>query len=163
MTQLWKVKHGLFVGSNGTKDEFLSPLIKKKYRAWRAIKTRCFDRNARSYKDYGARGITMCFQWQNDFMLFSREVGDPPTMEHSIGRINNDGHYEPGNVRWETSAQQMVNTRMAVRITIGDETRCIAEWARVVGISPTAFGRRIKVGRTGFDLLSPKRPGRRAR
>ena len=161
MIQTWKIKHGLFVGANGRGDNALSPETKKIYRAWRAIKTRCFDKNSRSYKDYGARGITMCEQWQDNFLMFFRDVGLPPSNAYSIGRIDNDGSYEPSNCHWETPREQQANRRCTVRITIAGETRCMAEWARLAGISAEAFAARVKVGRKGVDLLRPKRQGGR--
>ncbi len=82
------------------------------YSVWCAIKARCFNKAVRSYKDYGQRGITMCEEWRNDFGTFLRDVGPRPTKRHSIDRFpNNDGHYEPGNVRWATRLQQNQNKR----------------------------------------------------
>lgn len=67
--------------------------------AWRNAKTRCFNKNCNNYSDYGGRGITMCEEWKNDFTKFYEYIGDCPD-GYVLDRINNDGNYEPGNVRW---------------------------------------------------------------
>lgn len=81
------------------------------YGAWRKAKGRCFDPNDRAFDNYGGRGITMCDAWANDFAAFLAHVGPRPSRHHSLDRIENDGHYEPGNVRWATRSQQSKNRR----------------------------------------------------
>lgn len=73
-----------------------------------AAKQRCTNPKHRSFRDYGGRGIEFRFR---SFEEFYEEVGPRPSNEHSIDRINNDGHYEPGNVRWATPEQQKNNKR----------------------------------------------------
>jgi hypothetical protein len=81
------------------------------YRRWSAMKTRCTNPKAKSWKDHGGRGILVCEEWMHDFMAFYDHIGDPPTPRHTVDRINNTGHYEPGNVKWSTQSEQMQNTR----------------------------------------------------
>jgi hypothetical protein len=80
------------------------------YTAWREMKRRCYT-PGRYFKDYGGRGIRVCPEWVNDFQAFFEHVGRRPSPEHSLDRKNNEGHYEPGNVRWATKAEQSHNTR----------------------------------------------------
>lgn len=82
-----------------------------KVRLWNAYwnaKTRCEDSANKSYKHYGGRGIEFRFTSIEQFIA---ELGAKPTPQHSVDRINNNGHYEPGNVRWATWKQQLANRR----------------------------------------------------
>lgn len=83
----------------------------KIYKAWKGIKKRCFNQSEKAYKNYGGRGITLCDEWVDDFPAFYAYIGDPPTDRHTVGRIDNEGDYRPGNVRWETYAEQNSNKR----------------------------------------------------
>jgi hypothetical protein len=83
------------------------------YDAWHNIVQRCTNPNRPGFKNYGARGIQVCERWK-DFTNFLAdilaEIGErPPGL--SIDRINNDGNYEPGNVRWSTQSEQTKNRR----------------------------------------------------
>jgi hypothetical protein len=77
------------------------------------MKKRCLNPDYRFYQNYGGRGITICNKWQNSFEAFLRDIGRAPGSgrEWSIDRIDNDGNYEPGNVRWATPKQQANNQR----------------------------------------------------
>jgi hypothetical protein len=79
--------------------------------AWVAMRQRCGNANHPQWRDYGGRGITVCESWLASFEAFFADVGERPTAKHSLGRIDNERGYEPGNVRWETTVQQGRNTR----------------------------------------------------
>ena len=81
------------------------------YRSWRAMKCRTTNPNDPYYKIYGGRGITVCERWINSFAVFLQDMGPKPSPEHTLDRINNDGNYEPGNVRWATRKEQNANKR----------------------------------------------------
>jgi hypothetical protein len=78
------------------------------YGAYRAAKYRCERPENKTFDDYGGRGIQFNFLC---FEQFFAELGPKPSPEHSLDRINNDGHYEPGNVRWATKDEQLLNRR----------------------------------------------------
>jgi hypothetical protein len=81
------------------------------YSAWSHMKQRCLDPECDIYENYGKRGITIYATWISSFESFFEYMGPRPSAHHSIDRIDNDGNYEPGNVRWATSKQQTRNTR----------------------------------------------------
>lgn len=80
------------------------------YIAWENMRKRCNCITDPRYKWYGSRGISVCERW-NDFELFLSDIGPRPSPKHTIDRIDNDGNYEPGNVRWTTWAVQQNNRR----------------------------------------------------
>lgn len=81
---------------------------------YRMMKARIFNKGSNAYKNYGGRGIKMHKEWVDDFKAFEKyileELGDRPEGA-TIDRINNDGHYEPGNLRWATAEVQGQNRR----------------------------------------------------
>ena len=83
------------------------------YRKWDSIKQRCFNKNNKAYKNYGGRGITMYKLWINDPVLFIEDIkklGEKPE-GFTLDRINNDGNYEPNNLRWADWKTQLNNKR----------------------------------------------------
>lgn len=125
------------------------------YHAWRGMIRRCHYSKHPQYKDYGARGITVCNEWREDFGEFYAYIGDKPSAQHSLDRKDNNGNYEPGNVRWATKVQQQNNRRTTTYVTIRGQTKSLAEWSRVVGITPEGFYGRVKAGWGNGKLLSP--------
>lgn len=83
------------------------------YKAWISMKARCLNETDQSYPSYGGRGITVCEIWKKDFQAFIGHVGNRPFPEAQIDRINNDGNYEPGNVRWTTRKENTRNRRIS--------------------------------------------------
>lgn len=79
------------------------------HRAWISMRRRCYLKTFRQYKDYGGRGIRVCDEWLSNFMAFYNYIGPKPSPQHTLDRINNNGNYEPGNVRWATWAEQATN------------------------------------------------------
>lgn len=120
------------------------------YFRWLSMKARCTNPENPRYADYGGRGITVCKRWMHSFEAFLSDVGERPTPEHSIDRIDNDRGYEPTNVRWATKQEQANNRRDNVRVTFNGETRTLAGWARLAGVTPEAVAWRHKHGK---DLL----------
>lgn len=71
---------------------------------------RCENPNDLAYKNYGARGISVCERWRS-LANFAQDMGEKPSAAHTLERINNDGNYEPGNCKWATKIEQNNNQR----------------------------------------------------
>lgn len=84
------------------------------YRSWTSAKSRCSNPKDPAYARYGGRGITMCARWRDSFEAFLADMGLRPTAASLDRYPNNDGHYEPGNARWATPAEQNKNRRRGV-------------------------------------------------
>ena len=84
------------------------------YSIWLSMKDRCFNPKNKRFCDWGGRGITVCDEWKNNFQSFYDYVSVLPHYNengYSLDRINNDGNYEPGNVKWSTASEQNKNKR----------------------------------------------------
>ena len=142
----------LFIERNTTHNMTGTPI----HHTWSDMKQRCTNPKHNSYSRYGGRGITVCDEWLNSFQTFYDYVSK---LEHfgeegySIDRIDNNGNYEPGNIRWATDAQQRHNQRSNVFVEYKGEKMVLAEAARRSGICYMTLSRRIKSGKTGEALF----------
>jgi hypothetical protein len=124
------------------------------YGIWAKIKSRCTNPKHSHYRYYGGRGITMCDRWRDSFDAFCQDVGPRPSPTHTIDRIDVNGNYEPGNVRWATRKQQANNRRNTVRLTYQGKTQLLAEWADELGIPlTTILNRYYRIGGSTEDVL----------
>ena len=126
------------------------------YTSWRRMRERCCRPSDISYQNYGARGITVCDEWNRSFAAFLRDMGPRPNGS-SIERIDGDKGYEPGNTRWATRVEQARNTRSNTFVAINGVEKCISEWIEVLGLSPATVWARIN---RGFDAAEALKPGR---
>lgn len=130
----------------------------KTYLAWRNLKSRCDNKNDIRYKSYGARGITVCDEWQS-FEAFYRDMGEAPE-SMSIDRKDNDGPYCKENCRWATNKEQGNNKTTNHVIDFAGKKQTLTQWAREIGLSPDTLERRINKLKMPINkaLTMPLRP-----
>jgi hypothetical protein len=116
------------------------------YKAWWAMKDRCYNEDNSRYDDYGGRGITVCERWLISFNAFADHMGPRPDGA-SLDRINNDGNYEPGNCRWADVAMQNRNRRCVQMVVYQGREVSAGELAEIAGIPcNTMYMRLFKYG-----------------
>lgn len=124
--------------------------ITPEYRAWARLIQRCSNPALRCYQNYGGRGINVCVRWQEPngqgFLNFLADMGERPSPEHSIDRIDNNGGYSPENCRWATRVEQQRNRRTTIRITFQGQSLTLKEWAAKLGIKYTTLHARLITG-----------------
>lgn len=114
------------------------------YKAWSEAKQRCHNPNNDKYEWYGARGISVCDEWRDDFMAFYNHIGPKPSGRHQIDRIDNDKNYEPGNVRWATGKSNMMNRRNTVYCVYLGERMLLEKYAEIMSIPYATAWARMK-------------------
>ena len=116
------------------------------YNIWKGMRQRCNDINSKDYPVYGGRGIKVCDEWDDYLVFRSWALANGYNDTLSIDRINSDGCYEPLNCRWETMLVQNNNKTNNSIISYNGEYHTIAEWSRIIGISPITFKTRLSRG-----------------
>lgn len=137
-------------------DTSSSKRIAPEYICLNNILQRCNNSESTSYPRYGAKGVSVCDEWNSleKYPAFLAYMGRRPSDKHSIDRFPNcKGNYEPGNVRWATKAQQSENRGSTIFIEYNGETKCIADTARKYKIPVSTLLYRIKKGWPPNDAI----------
>lgn len=142
-----RIKHGAAVDARQGKTD-------RTYKVWIGIKQRCFNPNTKHYARYGGRGITMYKAWADDYAAFVADVGEQP-YGATLDRIDNNGNYEPNNVRWATRKEQANNRDTNVFVTHNGETKTLMQWAEHLGWKYGLIASRWKKGVRGDALFAP--------
>lgn len=117
------------------------------YEAWSKSKDRCHNPKSKNWSNYGRRGIVMSERWRNSYETFLADVGRRPSSKHSFDRYpDNDGNYEPGNVRWATKQEQARNRRTNKHYEFNGETLTSWEWEARTGVPSETINDRILKG-----------------
>jgi hypothetical protein len=123
-----------------------------RYNTWIGIIHRCTNSDNSSYKDYGARGITVCSRWLT-IENFMTDVGPRPSKRHSLDRIDVNGNYCPENCRWVLPEVQSNNSRRNRRVKWNGKLLTLSQWSRFTGIDAETISYRIKSGWTLNDTF----------
>ena len=102
------------VGENGRKNRRHGRIKTPEYYAWASMKQRCLNPKYHHFENWGGRGIRICQRWIDSFEAFFADVGPKPSPDSVLDRIDNDKHYEPGNVRWATAMISGNNRRRPI-------------------------------------------------
>jgi hypothetical protein len=139
------------------------------YMAWGNMKARCTNPSHPRWKDYGARGVTVCDEWKGKggFERFLESVGNRPEpvvlpngkkLKYSLERVRNDGNYEPGNVAWATSTKQSRNRRTNVIVILDSEFMVATDAADKLGIPASTLLGALRSGKS-FEEWMQHRTG----
>jgi hypothetical protein len=129
----------------------------REYITWKQIKQRCHNPKHDRYNYYGGRGIAVCDEWRGSFKAFIEHIGPKPSPAHTIERIDNDGGYGPGNVRWVTVKEQCRNRRTSHLVEHNGRMISLAELAEIHGLSQQTITSRIHYGWPDDRLAEPVR------
>ena len=122
------------------------------YTMYSGVKARCYNPNNVSYQYYGAKGISMCEEWKNDFLTFkswSDENGydeSLPRGMQTLDRISPSGNYCPENCRWITIGEQQRNKDCLTKYEYNGEEHLVCEWAEILGIDEKFLRSRVNRG-----------------
>lgn len=108
-----KIKVGKVV--NLIHGKAAGPSVDKALTALYSARRRCHTPTNPKYPDYGGRGISVCEEWRTNPKSFLEHIGPRPD-GFSLDRIDVNGNYEPGNVRWADAKQQAENRRARRRV-----------------------------------------------
>lgn len=137
-------------------------LLAATHKAWRALIDRCTNTKNKRYFRYGGRGIKVCDRWLMSFKLFLEDMGEKPSKEYSIDRIDNDGNYTPDNCKWSTRHQQDRNKYTNIWFTYYGHKKCLTDWSILLGITRETLRKRIIL--LNWDVTTafetPSRTGR---
>lgn len=126
----------------------------KLYYVWHTMIERCTNPDYRSYKYYGGRGITVCDEWKNDYMVFRGWALDNGYKDGlTLDRINNNKSYHPSNCHFVTMYQQNRNKRTNVMITFRGKTMCMSDWARATKIPRATIRKRYDMGWSADEIF----------
>lgn len=132
------------------------------YYTWSSMIQRCTNENNIHFDAYGGRGISVCAEWRAAFEPFLEYIGTRPSDAHSIDRIDTNGNYEPGNVRWAVKEIQSNNTRSNVYLTYAGRRQSVAQWSRETGIGASTLAQRVRLGWTPERALTEQPDARRS-
>jgi len=136
------------------KSVYTSPATHGKSRtltwnSWYSMRRRirCGSKHHPTYQD-----LDIDPRWQ-DFSVFLSDMGERPSKEYSIDRIDNTKGYWPQNCRWATKRQQATNRSSNLMLTYKGKSQCLSAWAKDIGVHRDTLKKRLGEGLTIEDLV----------
>lgn len=130
-------------------------VLRPEWQAWNHMIQRCTNPNDKHWKDYGQRGITVCEEWSMSFDAFIRDMGDKPSPEHSLDRIDANSGYCKSNCRWADRKTQSQNRRSVIWIEHDGQRMCAADWALATGMKRQTILSRFHRGLSTDEIFAP--------
>ncbi len=115
------------------------------YHIWVGMHSRCKDLTHKSYSSYGGKGVVVAESW-NTFEQFFADMGNPPTVRHTLDRKNSTGNYTVGNCRWALPIEQMNNMSRNVFLEFEGQRKTVTMWARDRSMKAATLRYRLKAG-----------------
>ncbi len=125
--------------------------VRREWRIWYGMIQRCHNPKNQAFPDYGARGISVHPSWRQDFQSFLSYMGKSEGRE--IDRVDNDGNYEPGNVRWTDHITNSNNKRSNRFIEHAGLRLTVTQWERRTGVKHWTITRRLDAGFTPGQIF----------
>lgn len=125
------------------------------YRTYYAMVDRCYNKKHKDFKNYGARGITVCDEWLNNienFLYWAKQNNYNDNL--TIDRIDNNKDYSPNNCRFVNSCTQNNNRRNNIIIEYNNEIKTLSQWAKHFNIEYRFFYYRFKKGKSINKILN---------
>lgn len=127
------------------------------YEIYYGIKKRCLNKNSKSYKDYGGRGISICNDWLDQDVgfvnFYNWAISNGYKDNLTLDRINTNGNYEPSNCRWVSKKEQSNNKRNNINITYNGKTQTLKQWCLELNIDYKTAHKKIKYSKIEFENI----------
>ena len=131
------------------------------WKLWNSVKNRCNNPNNRKYANYGGRGISVCSEWETNYLAFRDWcLANGYRKGLTIERIDVDGDYSPSNCVFATQKVQQNNRRNNHRITYNGETKTLSQWAEYLGMTYKMLEHRINRGWSVEDAFNIPKGGK---
>jgi hypothetical protein len=125
------------------------------YSTWQNMRSRCRNPKNPFYHNYGGKGVSVCDRW-DDFRCFVSDVGSKPSPTHTLDRIDNDGNYDPSNVKWSTKSEQARNMRKTSWVTIEGTRYRASDLADIAGVRARTIIARVQAGLPYIQVVAPQ-------
>lgn len=117
------------------------------YGIWVGMKTRCNNPKRKDYSYYGGKGIRVCEEWTNSYLLFKDwALSNGYAEDLTLDRIQSDKDYSPDNCRWVNRQEQSRNLASNVRLTLYGITKTMNEWSELCGLDRHTIHNRLDRG-----------------